>query len=98
MANKKTGKGKVNASTREKKEMEATVAEQVKQHAVSQLIQKVLEDAGYALQPFISYSEFGLVPRVRLVANKQDNVEQGTDSKEAEGDRNEDGTAEPTQS
>ena len=44
------------------------------QKRVSERIQEVLESEGYGLQPFMHFSEFGVVPRVRLVAIKnQDN-------------------------
>lgn len=35
---------------------------------VSSEIQTILESNGVALQPFMNYSEFGVTPRVRLVA------------------------------
>ena len=45
-------------------------AERTKEQEVSKRLQEVLESEGYGLQPFIQYSEFGIVPRVRLVAIK----------------------------
>lgn len=37
---------------------------------VAAAIQAVLESNGMALQPFLSFSEYGVAPRVRLVENK----------------------------
>ena len=59
------------------------MSKQDKQKKVSVKIQKVLEDAGLALQPFLSFSEHGIVPRVRLVDPKQNANEQETDTEEA---------------
>lgn len=47
------------------------------QKRVSARIQEVLEGEGYGLQPFMQYSEFGIVPRVRLVAIKTENNADG---------------------
>lgn len=47
------------------------------QKRVSARIQEVLESEGYGLQPFMQYSEFGIVPRVRLVAIKTENNADG---------------------
>lgn len=44
---------------------------------VSSRIQEVLESEGYGLQPFMQYSEFGIIPRVRLVAIKKDDNADG---------------------
>jgi len=59
---------------------ETTNLEAETQKRISERIQEVLEAEGYALQPFIQYSEFGLVPRVRLVAIKQKDNDGQTDN------------------
>lgn len=70
------------------------------QKKVAENIQQVLETEGYALQPFIQYSEFGLVPRVRPVkVDEQEtntntgNAKQGKDTTEAKGTKASDGAA-----
>jgi hypothetical protein len=56
---------------------------------VSEAVQKVLEEHGYGIQPFIIYSEFGITPSARLVKIPNDET---TDSGEVEGDTEQDGT------
>jgi hypothetical protein len=51
--------------TNEKKEINEV------EKKVANEIQEILESNNYALQPFIQFSEFGLVPRVRLVEVNQ---------------------------
>lgn len=68
----------------EKREKEAKAAKE---------IQEVLESNKFALQPFLQFSEFGIVPRVRLVELDSASDEQGTDSGEVEGVGEQDGTS-----
>ena len=69
--------------------------ENKKLQKVSEQIQKVLEKSGFALQPFLSFSEYGVVPRVRLVDANAPQNEQETDTKEAGGDKAADKSADP---
>lgn len=70
-----------------------------KEKKVADEIQAVLEANGMALQLFIQYSEYGMIPRVRLVANEPITTpnetpdDTGTDSEEAGTDTVEDGAA-----
>lgn len=70
-----------------KKKEETTVSpEQLEMSEVSKEIQVVLESKGYALQPFMQFSEYGVVPRVRLVKvpkDKTNDTNQAADSAEA---------------
>jgi hypothetical protein len=59
--------------------------QQEKIKTVAALIQEVLETNEMALQPFLSYTEFGLVPRVRLVDNKITTDDKGT-NKDTDGE------------
>lgn len=65
----KTGKGKVNATERAEREAKEREAEALKQKHVAEDLQKVLESHGYALQPFMTFSEYGVAPSVRLVVD-----------------------------
>ena len=79
-------------------ELKAAVAQKAEQArfvAVSEEIQSILAAHGFALQPYLSYSEHGLVPQVRLVINPQENVEQGTDKAGAGEGEQEDGASKP---
>ena len=44
---------------------------------VAKLIQEILEANGYALQPYLVYSEYGVGPSVRLVSTKDESNETG---------------------
>ena len=70
-------------------------AEQARFVAVSGEIQSILATHGFALQPFLSYSEHGMVPQVRLVVNLQENVEQGTDKAGAGEGEQDNGASKP---
>jgi len=64
-----------------------------KEKKVADEIQVVLEANGMALQPFIQYSEYGMIPRVRLVINDAVTTtpdDTGTDSEEVGADTVED--------
>lgn len=56
----------------------------VTQKRVSERIQKVLESEGYGLQPFMQYSEFGIIPRVRLVAVSKTNDTDGQEDNQGD--------------
>ena len=71
--------------------LKAELAE--KEKKVAEEIQVVLEANGMALQPFIQYSEYGMIPRVRLVVNDvvtEKTNDTGTDSEEVGEDTVED--------
>ena len=68
---KRTGKGKVNATARAKAERKAIEERQAKEFLVSREIEAVLTKHKMALQPFLQFSEYGLIPRVRLADNKE---------------------------
>lgn len=64
-------------------EVQTPNAEQEEQIKVSKRIQEVLEEEGFALQPFMQFSEFGVVPRVRLVKVPNETInEEGGDTEE----------------
>lgn len=69
-----------------------------KAKVASEQIQKILEESGLALQPFLSFSEYGVVPRVRLVDANQEANEKETDTKEAGGNETADKPADSKQS
>jgi len=52
---------------------------------VSDLLQGVLESKGFALQPFVQYTEYGMAARVRLVKTPKENTtnDKATDTGEA---------------
>jgi len=66
-----------------------------KMKEVSEKIRGILEAENYALQPFITYSPYGIQPSVRLIKLSEDNANETGDSPEAKGDSSEDGAAEP---
>lgn len=69
---------------------------QEKEQKVAEQIQVILLKNNMALQPFLDFSAFGVVPRVRLVdTSKQDNVEQDTNTGEAGGTEDADGATQP---
>jgi hypothetical protein len=72
------------------------MTELTKEKEVSQKIQAILEENNMAIQPYLSFSEHGVAPRVRLVNMKED--ESGDNQPEAAGNQNEDGPAEPSES
>lgn len=90
----KTGKGKVTKDEREAKELKEQKERIEEEQRVAGRVRDVLEEEGYAIQPYLSFSEHGVSPMARLVKNpnaKKD--EQGTDSEETGGDKVEEGTA-----
>ena len=48
-----------------------------KEQEVAAKIEAILIEAGLALQPFLAYSEYGVVPRVRLVENVSESKKDG---------------------
>lgn len=59
---------------------------------VSKEVEEILLTNSVALQPFLSFSEFGVLPRVRLVKiDKPETNEDGANSTETEGSESEDG-------
>lgn len=79
----------VDTAQEERRALEQSVAKQ---------IEAVLVDAGLALQPYMSYSEYGVVPRVRLVENKSvPSNEQGNSAGETEGAGNQDASTESSE-
>lgn len=71
-----------------------------KYEEVSLELQKLLESNKVALQPFLSFSEFGIVPRVRLVdipeqTNEESTNDEGEYSEDAGGSE---GQSEPADS
>lgn len=56
------------------------VSEKAKE--ASYKIQEILEEGGLALQPFLSFSEYGVVPRVRLVDTSENTDDKESDSQE----------------
>jgi len=97
---------KTETTFQEEKEAKEQVEAANTERRVSQQISDVLNLSGYALQPFLSFSEYGVVPRVRLVknpeaeeeANKQDTNDTGTDTKESGEGTDSDKPAEPSES
>lgn len=72
--------------------------EELKLKEISKSIQTILEGEGYALQPFIQYTEYGLIPRVRLVkALKENTNDETTNTGEAGESQNKDADT-PTES
>ena len=69
--------------------------EDAKRKEVSEKIRGILEEENYAIQPFITYSPYGIQPSVRLIKLSEDNANETGDSQEAKGDSSEDGAAEP---
>lgn len=58
---------------------------------VSQKIQAALEGSGYALQPFLSFSEYGVTPRVRLVKMPQPEVASASEVNSPNSETNDNG-------
>lgn len=72
---------------------EATALADASMKKVADKIRVILEEENYALQPFISYSPYGIQPSVRLIKTSEDNANETGDITEAEGDSSEDGAA-----
>lgn len=85
----------------ESKANEAILKEQQEtEKRISERLQVVLEEENYSLQPFLQYSEYGIVPRVRLAAiPKEETNEQGENTEEVGGAEEEtaDTATEPAQ-
>lgn len=81
----KTGKGKKTATARAEDERKREEERQLREVSVAAQIQKVLETGQMALQPFLHFSEYGIVPRVRLVDNPKEDGQE-SDTEEAGGD------------
>jgi hypothetical protein len=71
--------------------------EETAEFRASKEIEAILNREGLALQPFLQFSEYGVVPRVRLVSNdskesnqSKDNAKEGTNTEEAGGDKDTD--------
>lgn len=74
-------------------------ARREKEKEVAAKIEAILTENSMALQPFLAFSEFGVVPRVRLVDTKESTNDGETETEPAtEGDREPDGAAELEQS
>lgn len=66
---------------------------------VSKEVEAILLANEVALQPFLSFSEFGVMPRIRLVkVPKPETNDNGTDTSQAEGGEQEDTTSTAEQS
>ena len=70
------------------------VARRLKEQEIAKKIEAVLVESGMALQPFLGYSEYGVVPRVRLVENKPETNGQGNSKEQTEGTGDTDTTIE----
>lgn len=49
---------------------------------VAKDIQEILETNGYGLQPFLQYSQFGILPSVKLVKTPKEDVKEPIETKE----------------
>lgn len=67
----------------------------LREQAVAKRIESILIEEGFALQPYILYSEYGTAPRVRLVENNQEINGQGNSEDQAEVSGDTDSTTEP---
>lgn len=65
-------------TNKEKKITKEQEARREREKLVADKIEGILVKDGFALQPFIAYSEYGIVPRVRLVENNSNTNGQGT--------------------
>lgn len=68
-----------------------------KEQEVAKKIESVLVEYGLALQPYIAYSEYGIVPRVRLVENNNETNGQGNSEEQTEGAGDADTITEPVE-
>ncbi len=64
-------------------EVEETNVEETKLKEVADKIRVILETENYALQPFISYSPYGIQPSVRLIKISEDNANETGNNEEA---------------
>lgn len=66
---------------------EQAEAQKEKMRLVAEKLQKILVEDDFALQPYLQYTEHGLVPRVRLVdvSESKDNATEETNTGESEG-------------
>ena len=69
-----------------------------KEQAVAKSIEDILISEGYALQPYIAYSEFGMAPRVRLVEVKSETNGETNTETEVEGSGDTDNLTQSSQS
>ncbi len=76
-------------------EVEETNVEETKLKEVADKIRVILETENYALQPFISYSPYGIQPSVRLIKISEDNANETGNNEEAVGSTEEVGASEP---
>lgn len=81
----------------EEKEAKEKIDRANTERRVAEQIKDVLDLSGYALQPFLSFSEYGVVPRVRLVINPESN-DNGTDKSTGSKDKAGDKSAKPSKS
>ena len=65
-------------TNKDKKITKEQEARREREKEIANKIEEVLNGGGMALQPFLAYSEFGIVPRVRLVENNTNTNGQGT--------------------
>lgn len=89
-----------NTTTEQNKEVLAEQEElRTREKEVAEKIEALLLESKMALQPFMQFSEYGVVPRVRLVDIKEkENDEQGESEGDSEGAGESDGATEPEQS
>lgn len=66
-----------------------------KEARVAKRIEEVLIGEGLALQPYISYSEYGIIPRVRLVEHKPIINDEGASEEQVETAGDADESTEP---
>ena len=91
-------KGNKNKKIKKDQEEVAALRQQLrreKEQRVAQVIEQILLSEGFALQPFMQYSEFGIAPRVRLVENNhQSDNDQASPKADVDGVGDKDGAAE----
>lgn len=68
----------------------------LKEQSIAKSIEAILVENGMALQPFLSYSEYGIAPRVRLVEVNTTSDDKGTSEGEAPVTGEADTTTEPS--
>jgi len=66
-----------------------------KEARAAKKIEEVLVGEGLALQPYISYSEYGVIPRVRLVEHNPTINDEGASEEQAETAGDADESTEP---
>lgn len=98
---------KTETTFQEEKQAKEELERANREKQISQQISDVLNLSGYALQPYLSFSEYGVVPRVRLVPNpdsevnkdkKETNDDSGTDTEEGGKDTADNRPSEPSKS